>query len=118
VIDTQASSVYGLSEGLTAIVHPTNPLPAGGNVKPAHLLSSVSPLYPPMARNMRVQGDVRIDAVVDENGRVSEARVVTGPVLLRQPALDALAHWKYQPATLDGKPVQTHLAITIQFHIQ
>jgi general secretion pathway protein A len=118
VIDTQASSVPELNEALTAIAHPTNPLPAGGNVKPARLLSSVSPLYPPMARNMRVQGDVHIDALVDENGHVSEAKVITGPVLLRQPALEALAHWKYQPATLDGKPVQTHLAITIQFHIQ
>jgi len=40
------------------------------------------------------------------------------PSLLHQAAMDALRQWKYQPASLDGKLVPMHLAVTIQFHLQ
>jgi protein TonB len=45
-------------------------------------------------------------------------KVVSGPALLRQAAVDALGQWKYEPATVDGKPVPMHLTVTIQFHFQ
>jgi outer membrane biosynthesis protein TonB len=45
-------------------------------------------------------------------------KVVSGPSLLHQAAMDALRQWKYQPASLDGKLVPMHLAVTIQFHLQ
>jgi protein TonB len=44
-------------------------------------------------------------------------KVVSGPTLLQQAATDALKQWKYQPATLDGKPVAMHLTVTIQFRL-
>jgi protein TonB len=45
-------------------------------------------------------------------------KVVSGPSLLHQAAMDALRQWKYQAATLDGKPVAMHLTVTIQFRLQ
>jgi len=45
-------------------------------------------------------------------------KVVAGPSLLRQAAMDALRQWKYQPATLNGKTVPMHLTVTIQFRLQ
>ena len=99
-------------------VAPAVPLPIGGDVKVAHLISSVSPTYPSLARAQHIEGQVLVDALVDVNGRVSSMRVVSGPVLLHQAAMDALKQWKYQAATLDGKAVPMHLTVTIQFRLQ
>lgn len=90
----------------------------GGDVKPAKLLSSASPVYPTLAKNQHVGGDVKIDALVDATGRVTAMKVITGPTLLHQAAMDALRQWRYQPATLDGKPVPMHVTVTLQFRLQ
>jgi protein TonB len=82
------------------------------------LLSSVAPVYPQMARNQRLSGDVKIDAVIGENGHVSSMKVISGPALLHQAAMDALRQWKYQPATLNGQPMSMHLTVTVQFRLQ
>ncbi|HEY2547338.1 MAG TPA: TonB family protein, partial [Candidatus Acidoferrum sp.] len=97
---------------------PEAPLPIGGDVKSAKLISSASPVYPAMARNQHVSGDVRVDALIDANGRVTTMKVISGPALLHQAAMDALRQWKYQAATLDGKAVPMHLTVTIQFRLQ
>jgi len=99
-------------------VAPAIPLPIGGDVKSARMISSVPPVYPSLARAQHIQGQVLVDALIDTNGRVSAMRVVSGPVLLHQAAMDALRQWKYQAATLDGKPVPMHLTVTIQFRLQ
>jgi periplasmic protein TonB len=99
-------------------VAPAVPLPIGGDVKAAHLISSVPPVYPSLARAQHIEGQVLVDALVDVNGRVSSMKVVSGPVLLHQAAMDALRQWKYQAAILDGKPVPMHLTVTIQFRLQ
>ena len=97
---------------------PAPAAPAGGDVKPAHLISSVPPSYPALAKNQHVAGDVRVDALIDATGRVTTMKVVSGPSLLHQAAMEALRHWKYQAAMLDGKPVPMHLTVTIQFRLQ
>jgi protein TonB len=45
-------------------------------------------------------------------------KVVSGPVLLHQAAMDSLRQWRYEPAMLDGKPVPMHLTVTVQFRLQ
>jgi TonB family protein len=97
---------------------PAAPLPIGGNVMPAKLLSSVAPVYPQLARNQRLSGDVKLDALIGENGRVSAMKVISGPALLHQAAMDALHQWRYQPATLNGQPMAMHLTVTVQFKLQ
>lgn len=94
------------------------PAPLGGDVKPARLLSSAPPSYPALARTQHIAGDVRVDALIDATGRVTTMKVVSGPSLLHQAAMDALRRWKYEAATLDGKPVAMHLTVTIQFRLQ
>ena len=113
----------GLDSGLSAgngnqPAAPEMPLPVGGDVKPAKLTSSVSPVYPILAKNQHVSGDVRVDAFIDANGRVTTMKVISGPTLLHQAAMDALRQWRYQPAALDGKPVAMHLTVTLKFHLQ
>ena len=94
------------------------PAPVGGDVKPAHLISSVPPSYPALARSQHISGDVRVDALIDATGRVTTMKIVSGPSLLHQAAMDALRQWKYQAATLDGKPVAMHLTVTLQFRLR
>ena len=104
--------------GMKQPLAPAAPLPVGGDVKQAKLISSTPPLYPTLAKTQHVEGAVRVDALVDESGRVSSVKVVSGPTLLQQAAIDAIRQWKYQPATLDGKAVPMHLTVTLQFKLQ
>ncbi len=97
---------------------PTASLPVGGDVKQARLISSVPPVYPTLAKNQHVSGNVLLDALIDASGHVTSMKVVSGPTLLHQAAMDALKQWKYHPASLDGKPVPMHLTVTIQFRLQ
>jgi TonB family protein len=97
---------------------PAAPLQVGGDVKTATLLSSVAPLYPQMARNQRLSGDVKIDALIGADGRVSSMKVISGPALLHQAAVDAVRQWKYRAATLNGQQVPMHLTVTVQFRLQ
>ena len=97
---------------------PAAPVTVGGEVKPAKLLTSVSPVYPQIARKQRVSGDVTIDASIDATGRVAATRVISGPSLLHQAAIDAVKQWKYQAATLNGQATAMHLTVTVQFRLQ
>ena len=119
----QVSANDTLASGLVAgnakqPASPAMPLPVGGDVKQARLISSVPPTYPTIAKTQHVQGEVRIDALVDAAGKVSSMKVVSGPVLLHQAAMDSLRQWRYEPAMLDGKPVPMHLTVTVQFRLQ
>jgi len=119
--DQPESSAEALNAGLVADSKqpsaPATPLAVGGDVKQAKLIFSVSPVYPTLAKSQHVSGSVMIDALIDPNGRVTTMKVVSGPTLLQQAAMDALKQWKYQPASLDGKPVAMHLTVTIQFRL-
>ena len=115
IASTDSSSVNMLA---TKSNQPAAPITVGGDVKPARLLSSVAPAYPQMARNQRVSGDVKIDALIDASGRVSTMKIISGPALLHQAAQDAVRQWKYQPATLNGQPAPMHLTVTVQFKLQ
>jgi protein TonB len=88
----------------------------GGALKPPRLLSSVKPVYPAMARDAGIEGDVVIDTAIDPRGNITSARVVSGPPMLRQAALDALRQWKYAPSMLNGEPVPVQVTVTIKFH--
>jgi TonB family protein len=119
---SQPGSAGNLSSGLVSNskqpVAPVVPLPIGGDVKPARLISSVPPVFPVIARSQRLGGKVQIDALVDATGHVTSMKIVSGPPLLQKSAMDALSHWRYEPAQLNGQPVATHLTVTIQFKMQ
>jgi protein TonB len=93
------------------------PVPVGGQVQQARLISSVSPAYPPLARSIGLQGDITIDALIDSTGKVTTMKPLSGPVALHQAAMGALRQWKYEPARLDGQPVSTHLSVTMKFRL-
>ena len=93
------------------------PVQVGGTVKEPKLISSVPVVYPSVAKDSRVQGDVVVDTQIDKNGNVVHMKVTSGPMLLRQAALDAVRKWKYEPSTLDGQPVSVEMLVTVKFRL-
>jgi TonB family protein len=64
----------------------------------------------------QVEGTVVIEATIDEEGNVTNAKVTKSETpLLNQPALDAVQKWKYEPALLNGKPVPVLMTVTVNF---
>jgi TonB family protein len=106
----------GIASGHTK--GPDVPLPVGGDVKSAKLIKSVPPFYPEIAKTQHIAGNVQIDALIDTYGNVTTMKVLSGPTLLHQAALQAVKQWKYEPAQLDGKPTSMHLTVIVQFRAQ
>jgi len=96
---------------------PNAPIRVGGRVKPPKAIVQVHPEYPLLAKQARIQGQVQIDAILDEQGNVVEMRVVSGPPLLHQAALDALKQWKYEPVYLNDQPIAVEMIVTINFQL-
>ena len=87
----------------------------GGQVEGAKLIFQVTPEYPEVARMARIQGTVRLEAVISKEGTVESLKVVSGPPLLVKAAFDAVAHWRYQPTLLNGEPVEVATEIEVNF---
>ena len=85
---------------------------------PAKLVFSTAAQYPSLARQMRVDGEVVISLDVDTSGKVSSARAISGPPVLRAAALDAVKRWKYQPAMLGDKAVVSTEVVKVQFKLR
>jgi protein TonB len=95
-----------------------SPLPVGGTILAPRRLNDVMPQYPEIARRARVSGTVEIECVIDTRGFVVDARVVSGHVLLREAALEAVRRWRYAPTTLNGAPVAVAMSVTVRFGIR
>jgi len=93
------------------------PYRVGGRVQAPQLIHQVQPMYPPLAKQARIQGDVVIDSVIDTLGRVTQMRVVSGSPLLVEAAMQALAQWRYQPTLLNGEPVAVEMLVTVHFQL-
>jgi TonB family protein len=96
---------------------PGAPIQGGQVVRPKQI-SIIPPQYTPLAQRQHIQGDVTLDILVDVGGRVASVKVVSGPPLLRQAAIEAVRQWKYQPGLLDGAPSPMHVTETVRFRLE
>jgi protein TonB len=87
----------------------------GGNVLEAKLVKRVMPVYPPLARQMRLSGTVRLEGIISRTGRVINLQVVSGHPMLAPAALDAVRQWVYSPTLLNGEPVEVIAPIEVHF---
>ncbi len=97
--------------------HQTGPLRVGGNVIAARIVNRVQPVYPPLARQTRISGTVRLHAIIGKDGTVQQLEVMSGHPLLQQNALDAVRQWRYQPTLLNGEPVDVDTTIDVIFSL-
>jgi TonB family protein len=79
------------------------------------LISQVRPVYPPLARQARIQGTVRFTTVIDKEGRPKNLTLVGGHPLLVPAAQEAVRQWVYQPTLLNGQPVEVMTQIDLNF---
>jgi len=93
------------------------PLRVGGNVQAARILNRVQPVYPPLARQTRISGTVRLHAIIGKDGAITSLEVMSGHPLLQQAALDAVRQWRYQPTLLNGEPVDVDTTIDVIFSL-
>ena len=89
----------------------------GGAVTAASLVNRVQPNYPPLARQTRISGTVRLHAIISKSGNVESLEVMSGHPLLVQAALDAVRQWRYRPTTLNGEPVEVDTTIDVIFSL-
>lgn len=81
------------------------------------VVKKVQPEYNPIARQMRVQGDVEVEARVSDSGEVVEVKVLTGNALLTAPVLKAVKEWRFTPFQENGKPSQAIAALRFSFKL-
>ncbi|MBC7927955.1 MAG: energy transducer TonB [Bryobacteraceae bacterium] len=87
----------------------------GGNVQAAKLLNQPKPQYPPLARQARIQGVVRFNAVIGKDGTIQNLTLVSGHPLLVPSATEAVRQWRYQPTLLNTEPVEVVTQIDVNF---
>ena len=101
---------------------PPPPPPAGASVstpQPKVQTPKVEPQYTELARKARIEGIVIIEAIINTNGDVTDARVLKPlPLGLDQSALEAVKRWKFKPGTLNGQPVPVIYNLTVNFRLQ
>jgi TonB family protein len=95
------------------------PILVTGAVTRPVILDRVEPQYTETARRVRLEGTVIVQAVIDEQGRVVDVKVLKRlPMGLDQAAVDAVSRWRFQPATLHGRPVKVYYSLTVVFRVQ
>ena len=96
---------------------PKAPVRVGGAVKPPRLLFGPAPEYPVLAKLSHLSGVVVIEAVIDEHGKVTGMRLVSGHPLLVPSALNAVSKRMYEPTVVDGEPTPVDLRVEVGFSL-
>jgi len=86
-----------------------------GGVATGLLLSKTVPVYPAIAKAARVSGTVVLQATISKTGTIENLRVVSGPAMLQQSALEAVKSWRYRPYLLNGDPVEVETTVNVVF---
>lgn len=86
-----------------------------GGVAEGKLVHRVQPVYPPLARTARIQGQVILSAIISKTGEITGLKVIQGHPMLQAAALDAVKQWRYEPYLLNGEPVEVDTTITVNF---
>jgi protein TonB len=97
------------------VIHlePKAPVFVPSSVAAGLLIYKPIPQYPALARTMRMEGTVVLEATISKAGTIANLRVVSGPAVLQQAAKDAVSTWRYQPYMLNGQPIDVETTINV-----
>jgi periplasmic protein TonB len=96
---------------------PSSPAHISSGVAAGMLIQKVQPQYPALGKAIRIEGTVILQAVISKSGAIENLRVVSGPPMLQQSAIDAVKQWRYRPYLLDGEPVEVETTINVIFSL-
>lgn len=94
---------------------PPEPILIVGDIRPPRKVVHVSPVYPPVALIAKLQGTVKLQAVIDAEGRVSNLVVLHSVSLLDRAAIDAVQQWRYEPTIFNGRAVPVIMTVEVEF---
>jgi protein TonB len=115
----QASASMPVAASATVVASSNSgPIRVPENQAMGLLLSPIRPIYPQIAQNARIQGEVVLDAVISKTGLVESVSPVSGPELLRRAAIDAVQNAHYQPFRVNGENVEMTTTVTVVFRMQ
>jgi protein TonB len=83
----------------------------------AQVISRVDPSYPLLAKQMKVQGAVVLEALISKSGSIQDIEVLSGPAILSEAAREAVKQWHFKPYYQGGQPVETEARVTVNFTI-
>jgi protein TonB len=110
-----AANVFSGQNGPKVKVAAPTKMSISAGVAGGLLIQKTAPTYPQIAREARVSGTVVIQATISKTGAIQNLRAVSGPTMLRQPAMDAVKTWRYKPYMLDGEPVDVETTVSVNF---
>jgi len=82
----------------------------------AHAIRTVPAIYPEIAKARRISGTVVVRITVSKEGKVGNLRFISGPIVFRDSAFEAVQQWLFKPATLNGQPIEQETEIKVNFH--
>jgi protein TonB len=94
---------------------PKGPVRLPSTLVAGMLIQKTLPVYPPIARASRAEGTVVLQATISASGAIENLRVINGPPMLQQAALDAVSSWRYRPYLLNGQPVEVETTVNVIF---
>ncbi|MFZ0980692.1 MAG: energy transducer TonB [Candidatus Acidiferrales bacterium] len=100
-----------------AVERPKGPIRITSGMKEPTLLYEPPVVYSPVARMAHVEGTVVIEAIIDEQGNVTQVHFISGPAMLVQSAMKAVAERRYAPTILDGQPVAIRLTVKVDYKL-
>jgi TonB family protein len=93
------------------------PIRVSGGVMESRLVHRVSPVYPDEAQRRGVEGVVWLHVETDENGRVTQVKLIQGHPLLVDSSIEAVREWRYRPVEIDGRRVPAAFAVEVEFRL-
>ena len=114
------STIIGsVGTGAAIVVKPTPPkkMSISSGVMAGNLLVKTMPQYPAIAKAARIQGVVVLQATISSTGLIENIRIISGPPMLQQAAVDAVRSWRYKPYLLNGEPVEVETTVNVVFNL-
>ena len=74
-----------------------------------------APAYPVTARQLKITGDVHLEAVVAADGSIEDVKILSGNAVLTKPAVEAVRKWRFKPFEADGKPTRALVSLSFEF---
>jgi periplasmic protein TonB len=89
--------------------------PLISHVEAGMIVRRVEPVYPALARQAHIQGEVVLRVLISQSGQIENLRVVSGHPFLTKAAADAVEQWRFRPYYLNGSPIEVEAQITVRF---
>jgi periplasmic protein TonB len=120
--NTNANAIPGGLGNAVPMVPPPPPRPAAPPPRVSHMMEGnliykIQPVYPPLARQARIQGSVLLRAIISRTGTIENLNVISGHPMLVGAAIEAVRQWRYRPYILNDEPVEVETQVTVNFSL-